>query len=92
MCPLLLTPSWVLPFPFNPLPPFPFPFVGMAERPIPVDTRLKPNPPGLFAEGVSSTSWKLRVLILTAVVGVEASIQQDVLNLSQIGSGYDRWL
>jgi len=29
---------------------FVFPFVGMAERPIPVDTRLNPDPPGLFAK------------------------------------------
>ena len=72
--------------------PLPFPFVGMAERPIPVETRLKPNPPGLLA-GVS----RLRIFrsgarggrLLTAVVGVEALIPRDVWNLSQTGSGYD---
>lgn len=44
-------PLLLLPLPLNPLPPFPLPllftFVGIAESPIPVDTRLKPDPPGL---------------------------------------------
>jgi len=34
----------LLPFPF----PLLFPFVGIAERPIPVETLLKPDPPGLL--------------------------------------------
>ena len=38
------------PFPLNPLSFLLFPFVGMAERPIPDETRLKPEPPGLSVE------------------------------------------
>jgi len=66
----------------------------MAERPIPVETRLKPNPPGLIAD--FSRLWILEAGrdgggggLLTAVVGVEALIPQDVWNLSQTGSGND---
>jgi len=40
--------EFVFPLPLLPLPfPLLFPFVGIAERPIPVETRLKPDPPGL---------------------------------------------
>ena len=35
--------EFVFPLPF----PLLSPFVGIAERPIPVETRLKPDPPGL---------------------------------------------
>jgi hypothetical protein len=88
--PLPLLP--LLPFPLNSSPPFPllFPFVGMAERPIPVEMRLKPDPPGLYSrsESVARIVYgELGLSTLTAVVGVGASILRDVLNLSQTGSG-----
>lgn len=39
---------FVFPLPLLPLTfPLLLPLVGMADRPIPVETRLKPDPPGL---------------------------------------------
>lgn len=64
----------------------------MAERPIPVETRLKPDPPSLYLRNVSVASnrfGELGLLVLTAVVGVGASIRRDVSNLSQTDSGSD---
>ena len=68
------------PFPLNPLSFLLFPLVGMAERPIPDETRLKPEPPGLGAERLGNQPrWKVRILeVLTVVVDVEASIPQVV--------------
>jgi hypothetical protein len=56
----------------------------MVERPIPVETRLKPDPPGLcggcaLASLDPETGWG----VLTAAVGVGASILLDVWNLSR---------
>ena len=48
----------MFPLPLLPLPfPLLFPSVGIAERPIPVDTRLKPDPPGLFVDVNYRPTW-----------------------------------